>query len=143
MDRTTLPRNRRWSPCQARAHRVDHHQPSPAAQDTELNAPGFSFRPYRGFQKRANHEADDRARQFSKNKVVGSSGRLILLPARRSSRAVRRGTAIGFQYQKLAKFQLTRVASLLFYVSRETGGTGSISGVGVLLWPGKPILCSR
>jgi len=23
------------------------------------------------------------------------------------------------------------------------GGTGSISGVGVLLWPGKPILCSR
>jgi hypothetical protein len=23
------------------------------------------------------------------------------------------------------------------------GGTYSISGVGVLLWPGKPILCSR
>ena len=25
----------------------------------------------------------------------------------------------------------------------RNGGTGSISGVGVLLWPGKPILCSR
>jgi hypothetical protein len=45
--------------------------------------------------------------------------------------------------ESLRIFLLTRTATLLLYASRERGGTGSTSGIGVLLWPGKPILCGR
>ena len=36
----------------------------------------------------------------------------------------------------------SRCESATLRIPRK-GGTGSISGVGVLLWPGKPILCGR
>ena len=47
------------------------------------------------------------------------------------------------KYRRFPNFPLTRAASLLFYASREKAGPGSISGVGVLLWPGKPLLFGR
>src|SRR5205809_8074011 len=67
------------------------------------------------------------------NKVVGSSRRLYW--------AVWRWTATGLKISKVREFPVdSRYESASLRIPRK-GGTGSISGVGVLLWPGKPILC--
>ena len=46
-----------------------------------------------------------------------------------------------FKFSKVREFSVdSRCESVTLRIPRK-GGTGSISGVGVLLWPGKPILC--
>ena len=46
-------------------------------------------------------------------------------------------------YRKFAEFSVDSFCESVSLRIPLKGGTGSISGIGVLLWPGKPILCSR
>ncbi len=53
----------------------------------------------------------------------------------------RREIATDHKIQKVREFSVdSRCEFAILRIPRK-GGTGSISGVGVLLWPGKPILC--
>lgn len=146
MGRTSLHGNRPASPCRARVEQIDRHRRLPTAQNTELNTQAISFQTFRGLSNESNEEAVKGSRQFLRREIVKSlsvpKDAYIGVPSAIVMRCGR-GIATDHKIQKVREIPVDSCCESASLLIPRKGGTGSSSGVGVLLWPGKPILCSR